>query len=137
MADINKLEKEFGLSKLGFLPQTCIRMLSPENPFHELESIAEKLAELNKSFTLEKELLSLKLFPKGVIKKLDEDEQRRLYVILAMIIHSLLHGSNANWDVLDSKSEINTIDCGNCLLKWPFVISTIYNSFTKYRLSRQ
>ena len=132
MADIDRLEKEFGLSKLGFLPQTCIRMLPPENPFYELESIAENLAELNKSFRLEKEVLSLKLFPKGVIKKLNEDEQRRLYVILAMIIHSLLHGSKANWDVLDSKSEINTIDCGNNLLKGPFIISTIYKTILPY-----
>ena len=126
MADISILEEEFGLSKLGFLPQSCIIMLPPENPFYELESIAENLAELNKSFTLEKELLSLKLFPKGVIKKFDEDEQRRLYVILAMIIHSLLHGSKAKWDVLDSKSEMNTIDCGNCRLEvlsyLPFII---------------
>ena len=101
-------------------------MLPPENPFYELESIADNLAELNKSFTLGKELLSLKLFPKGVIKKLDEDEQRRLYVILAMIIHSLLHGSKAKWDVLDSKSEMNTIDCGICRLEvlsyLPFMI---------------
>ena len=79
--------------------------------------------------------LNLQLFPKGVIKKLKEDEQRRLYVILAMIILSLLHGSKANWDVLDSKSEINTIGCGNYLLKGPFIISTFYNTsvtFTKY-----
>ena len=116
MEDITELEREFGLSKLGFLPQRCIETLADDNPFFALEVIAQNLPTLNKSSTLENEISKLQVFPKGLIKDFDEGDWRRLYVILAMIIHSLIHGSKARWDILDTDSfEVHVNDPGNDL----------------------
>ena len=104
MEDITEIEREFGLSKLGFLPQTCIETLSEDNPFFVLEVIAQNLPALNKYSALEFEIAKLQVFPKGLIKEFSEGECRRLYVILAMVIHSLIHGSKARWDILDNNS---------------------------------
>ena len=112
-----EMEKDrLGITKLGFLPEKCVEMLPVENPFYVLETIAKSLPELNKSSTLEIEVSKLKLFPKRVIKDLNEGEQRRLYVVLAMVIHSLLHGSKARWEILNLNStESNLVANGNDL----------------------
>ena len=114
MEGITELKREFGLSKLGFLPQRCVETLHDDNPFFILEVIARNLPAMNKSSTLENEISKLQLFPKGLIKDFNEGEWRRLYVILAMIIHSLMHGSKARWDILDTDSfEVDVNDQGN------------------------
>ena len=114
MAGAAEFEKSLGVSKLGFLPEKCVQMLPVENPFYILETIAENLPELNKSSTLKTKILELELFPKRVITELNEGEQRRLYVVLAMIIHSLLHGSKARWELLDlCPTESNVVYSGN------------------------
>ena len=104
MMDTKRIEEEFGLSKLGFLPERCVERLPEHTPFIALENIANKLPDLNKTCTLEEAIIKLEIIPKHAIIKLNEGEQRRLYVILAMIIHSLLHGPKARWDLLDADS---------------------------------
>ena len=97
-------EKEFGLSRLGFLPESCVQRLPKNCPFSALENIADHLPELNRSFTLEEAISRIDITPKNAPTDLNEGEKRRLYVILAMVIHSLVHGSKARWDLLDCDS---------------------------------
>lgn len=99
------IESEFGISRLGFLPERCIERLPDKYFFQSLENIAENLPHLNRSSTLEEEIKSIPVFPQNAINNLSEGEQRRLYVILAMVIHSLSHGSKANWDLLSMDRE--------------------------------
>ena len=103
------IESEFGISKLGFLPERCIERLPDKYFFQSLENIAENLPQLNRSSTLEDEMKNIPVLPQNAINDLSEGEQRRLYVILAMVIHSLLHGSKANWDLLSIDRENDDI----------------------------
>ena len=116
--DLSKIptEKAFGLSKLGFLPEYCVKRLPENCTFSALENIADNLPELNRSFTLEEAISRLDIAPKDDTKDLTEGEKRRLYVILAMIIHSLVHGSKARWDLLDSDSSDKILASGNISL---------------------
>ena len=41
------IESEFGISKLGFLPERCIERLPDNHFFTSLENIAENLPHLN------------------------------------------------------------------------------------------
>ena len=115
------IESEFGISKLGFLPERCIEKLPDKYFFLSLENIAENLPHLNRSSTLEEEIKNIPVFPQNAINDLSEGEQRRLYVILAMVIHSLLHGSKANWDLLSMDRENDDIvtSSGNIMVDLP------------------
>ena len=99
------IESEFGVSRFGFLPARCIERLPDKHFFHSLENIAENLPHLNRSSTLEEEIKTIPAIPPNAVNDLNEGEQRRLYVILAMVIHSLLHGSKVNWDLLSMDAE--------------------------------
>ena len=107
------METEFGISKLGFLPESCVEKLPELTPFIALEYISDNLPELNRSFTLKEAITKLQIIPKHAIIELSEGEQRRLYVILAMIIHSLMHGPKARWDLLDDCSTVTKLLSGN------------------------
>ena len=115
------IESEFGISKLGFLPERCIERLPDKHFFRSLENIAENLPHLNRSSTLEAEIENIPGFPQNAINDLSEGEQRRLYVILAMVIHSLLHGSKANWDLLsmDRENDDTVTSSGNMMVDLP------------------
>ena len=120
------IESEFGISRLGFLPERCIERLPDKHFFQSLENIAENLPQLNRSSTLEDEMKNIPVLPQNAINDLSEGEQRRLYVILAMVIHSLLHGSKANWDLLstDRENDDTVTSTGNMLVDNPGL--TIY-----------
>ena len=51
--DTKSIEKEFGISKSGFLPERCVERLPELSPFVALEHISDNLPELNRTFTLE------------------------------------------------------------------------------------
>ena len=112
------IEIEFGLSNLGFLPERCIERLPDIYLFHSLENIAENLPQLNRSSTLEEEIKTIPAIPPNAINGLSEGEKRRLYVVLAMVIHSLLHGSKVNWDLLSMDTENDDIvsSSGNIMI---------------------
>ena len=115
------IESEFGISKLGFLPERCIERLPDNHFFTSLENIAENLPHLNRSSSLEEKIKNIPTIPPNTINHLSEGEQRRIYVILAMVIHSLLHGSKANWELLSMDRENDDIvtSSGNIMVDLP------------------
>ena len=113
------MESCFDLSHLGFLPAKCVQKLPKDCPFSGLEKIAEVLPKLNRLSLLNVAISKLEIAPIDATKQLNEGEQRRLYVILAMIIHSIVHGSKAKWELLeddDSASEI-FLNCGKAIIQ--------------------
>ena len=114
------IENWFGLSHLGFLPAKCVQKLPKDCPFSGLETIAEVLPMLNRMSLLNAAISKLDLPPLDATKQLDEGEQRRLYVILAMIIHSLVHGSKAKWELLESDESASELvmNCGKVIIQY-------------------
>ena len=105
--------QSLGLTQLGFLPEKCVKRLPEKCAFASLEKIADMLPDLNRLFKLKDAISNLHMAPTDSTRELNEEEQRRLYVILAMIIHSLVNGSKARWELLDYESLNQLLPSGN------------------------
>ena len=111
-----ELEDHFAISSLGFLPERCVKQLPIiDDPwFREIEQIADNLPLLNQSTCLADMVAELHVPPLGITHKLNEFERRRLYVILGMIVHSLVNGRDAKWNLLKDEA-LCTDNAGNAI----------------------